>query len=189
MKITETLYVKSGEEWRNWLSEHHQNKKEIWLIFYKKAIEKSSISYNDSVEEAICFGWIDGIKKRKDNEKFTHRFTPRNEKSVWSIVNKRIAEKMINKGRMTDVGLTKIEAAKSSGRWFDAYGQKTKPNIPADLKEALLKNKKACKNWTKFGNSYQNRYIRLVTRAKTEETRKKQIDKIVRLAEQNTKEM
>ena len=94
---------------------------------------------------------------------------------------------MMNASRMTEAGLTKIEAAKSSGRWFDAYGQKTKPDIPPDLKEALLKNKKAEENFTKFANMHQNRYIRLVTRAKTEETRKKRIEEIVKRAEQNKK--
>ncbi len=187
MEITETLYVKTREEWRNWLAKHHKTKKEIWFIFCKKATGKPCIPYDDSVEEAICFGWIDGIRKKLDDERYAHRFTPRNEHSVWSIVNKKRAEKMMNEGRMTEAGLTKIEVAKKTGVWSDAYGQKTEPIVPSDLKAALLKNKKAWENWTKFANSYQNRYIRLVLRAKTEETRKKKINEIVKLAEQNRK--
>ena len=171
------------------MEKHHDNKKEIWLIFYKKQTGKQSISYDDVVEEAICFGWIDGIRKKIDDERFAHRFTPRKINSIWSDINKKRAEKMIKAGKMIEAGLTKIEAAKKNGKWFATYGSKKKLDIPPDLKDALIKNNKAMDNFNKFANTYRNVYIRWFNRAKTEKTRKNRIDMIIKLAEQNEKEM
>ena len=93
MDIGETLLVTSRQEWRNWLRQHHANHKEIWLIYYKKSSGKSGISYEESVEEALCFGWIDGRRKGIDDLSYMIRFTPRKPHSIWSSVNvKRVGE-------------------------------------------------------------------------------------------------
>jgi uncharacterized protein YdeI (YjbR/CyaY-like superfamily) len=105
MDIGETLLVTSRQEWRNWLSQHHADHKEIWLIYYKKSSGKSGISYEESVEEALCFGWIDGAFKGIDEETYAGRFTPRRAKSPWSASNRARVARLLQEGRMTDAGL------------------------------------------------------------------------------------
>ena len=104
MEIGETIYVTTRDEFRDWLTKNHQTKKEIWLIQYKKATKKPSINYVEAVEEAICFGWIDGLEKGMDAERYALRFSPRRPKSNWTNTNKERARKMIAQGRMTKAG-------------------------------------------------------------------------------------
>ena len=104
MQIGETIYVTTGDEFRNWLLKNHQTKKEIWLIQYKKATKKPSLNYVEAVEEAICFGWIDNTEKSMDAERYALRFSPRRPKSNWTNTNKERARKMIAEGRMTPAG-------------------------------------------------------------------------------------
>lgn len=104
MEIGETLYVTTREGFRDWLLKNHKTKKEIWLIQYKKAAKKPSIDYVQAVEEAICFGWIDGFEKGLDAERYVTRFTLRRPKSNWTGTNKERARKMIAEGKMTDAG-------------------------------------------------------------------------------------
>jgi uncharacterized protein YdeI (YjbR/CyaY-like superfamily) len=107
-----TIYVKNREQWRSWLQEHHGSEKEIWLILYKKNSGKPSLPYEDVVEEAVSFGWIDGKVKRIDDEKYMRRYSPRTAKSAWSESNIAWAEKMIAQGRMTPSGLQAYQAVK-----------------------------------------------------------------------------
>ena len=104
MEIGETIYVTTSDEFRKWLLQNHQTKKEIWLIQYKKATKKPSINYVEAVEEALCFGWIDGLEKGMDAERYALRFSPRRPKSNWTNTNKERARKMIAEGRMTQAG-------------------------------------------------------------------------------------
>lgn len=104
MEIGETLYVTTREELRDWLVKNHKNKKEIWLIQYKKAAKKPSINYVEAVEEAICFGWIDSLEKSMDSERYAIRFSPRRPKSNWTNTNKDRARRMIAEGKMTKAG-------------------------------------------------------------------------------------
>lgn len=110
MEIGETLYVTDRDGFRKWLIEHHQKKKEIWLVQYKKAAKKPSIKYVDAVEEALCFGWIDNIEKSIDAERYALRFSPRRQKSNWTNTNKDRARKMIAEGRMTPAGRATLPA-------------------------------------------------------------------------------
>ena len=105
MQITETLYVTNRDEWRKWLSENYATKKELWLISYSKDSGKPSILYLHAVEEALCFGWIDGIAKKIDSKRLAQRFTPRRPKSNWTELNKERAKRLIQNGKMTDAGL------------------------------------------------------------------------------------
>ena len=104
MEIGETIYVTTSDEFRKWLIQNHQTKKEIWLIQYKKATKKPSINYVEAVEEALCFGWIDGLEKGMDAERYALRFSPRRPKSNWTNTNKDRARRMIAEGRMTQSG-------------------------------------------------------------------------------------
>ena len=105
MEIGETLLVKSRQEWRNWLIEHHQDRKEIWLVYYKKTSGKTGISYDDAVEEALCFGWIDGAIKGIDVETYAGRFTPRRPRSPWSASNRARLARLLQAGQVTEAGL------------------------------------------------------------------------------------
>ena len=104
MEIGETIYVTTSDEFRKWLLQNHQTKKEIWLIQYKKATKKPSLNYVEAVEEALCFGWIDGLEKSMDAERYALRFSPRRPKSNWTNTNKDRARRMIAEGRMTQAG-------------------------------------------------------------------------------------
>src|SRR5438105_1352275 len=111
MDVRKTLYVTSREEWRAWLTKHYQTEAEVWLIYYKKHTGQPRISYHQAVEEALCFGWIDSIVKRIDDDKFAQKFTPRRDGTTWSALNRRRLRQLIREGRMTEAGLAKIDIA------------------------------------------------------------------------------
>jgi len=110
MEVGETLLVTTREEWRKWLAQHHHEYKEIWLIYFKKTSGKTGISYEESVEEALCFGWIDGTNKGIDQETYAGRFTPRRLKSHWSDSNRERVARLLREGRMTEAGLAALPA-------------------------------------------------------------------------------
>src|SRR5690349_15697516 len=106
-----TLHITSRDEWRAWLKNHHASESEIWLIYYKRNSGQPRIRYEHAVEEALCYGWIDSLVKRIDDEKFAQKFTPRRNCTKWSVLNKRRMRKLIKEGRMTRIGLAKIDVA------------------------------------------------------------------------------
>lgn len=110
MEVGETLLVTTREEWHAWLAKHHHEYKEIWLVYYKKTSGKKGISYDESVEEALCFGWIDGAIKGIDQETYAGRFTPRRTKSHWSVSNRERVARLLRDGRMTEAGLAVLPA-------------------------------------------------------------------------------
>ena len=187
IELANALFFKNRDEWHNWLEKNHRAINEIWLIHYKKSSGKKGLNHFDAVEEAICFGWIDGKLKKIDEERFILRYSPRKSKSVWSKINKENAEKMISLGKMTKAGFDKIEEAKKQGFWDNAYTNLVKERLPSDLKNALIVNKKAWNNFQQFANSYRNMYIGWVKNAKTEETRKKRISEVVKNSLENKK--
>ena len=187
VRIDKQLHITSRADWRAWLKENHAAEKEIWLIHYKKHTGKPGIPYEDAAEEALCFGWIDGMMRRIDEEKYALRYSPRKSGSIWSETNKKRAERMIEQGRMTDAGLAKIKEAKKNGEWHKATLREDTTNIPLDLKKALEANEKARHNFESLAPSYKKQFIWWITSAKIHETRKRRIQKIVRLAEENKK--
>ena len=104
MEIGQTLYVTNRDDFRKWLEENHKSKKEIWLIHYKKAAKKPSINYVEAVEEALCFGWVDGLQKGMDTERYVLRFSPRRPQSNWTETNRERARRLIAEGKMTEAG-------------------------------------------------------------------------------------
>src|SRR5579859_3515115 len=110
MEIGETLLVTTQQEWREWLEQHYAERKEIWLVYYKKGSGKRGIAYEEAVEEALCFGWIDGAIKGIDEETYAGRFTPRRVKSPWSASNRTRVVRLLEEGRMTGAGLAVLPA-------------------------------------------------------------------------------
>ena len=105
-----TLHVRTRNDWRSWLSEHHDTESEVWLIIYKKNSGQTSVTYEEAVEEALCYGWIDGLTRSRDEVSYIQRYTPRRLRSNWSESNKRRVRKLIAEGQMTEAGLAKIPA-------------------------------------------------------------------------------
>ncbi|HLB27783.1 MAG TPA: YdeI/OmpD-associated family protein [Dehalococcoidales bacterium] len=179
MEIQNALYFPTRREWRKWLEKNHAKETEAWVLRYKKDSGKSSVTYEEALEEALCYGWIDGRMRGVDSEKSAVRFSPRKAKSRWSKVNKDKAEKMIAQGKMTAAGMTKIEDARESGAWASAYVLKEAQEIPADLQKALQQNKEIWSNFQKFPPSRRNGYIYWLDDAKTPATRQKRIAEII----------
>jgi uncharacterized protein YdeI (YjbR/CyaY-like superfamily) len=181
------LYVVDKDQWRKWLSRHHAVEAGIWLIFYKKGTSKPTIAYEDAIEEALCFGWIDSIIKKIDEEKYVRKFTPRKDDSKWSALNKKRAGKMMKLGRMAPAGLAKIEAAKKTGVW----NQDARPQIPADVPsefaKALAHSKKAKENFEKLAPTYRRHYIGWIAAAKRPETQKARIAESIALLKKGEK--
>ena len=168
------LYFRSRHAWRSWLGCNHAKAKEVWLLFYKKHTQKPCVAYTEAVEEALCFGWIDTKVLGIDGEKFKQKYTPRNPKSVWSLLNKK------REGRMTKFGMRKINAAKKTGRWASAYTLRTRVVLSPDLRKALKENERAWRMFKHFAPGYRNHYISWVKEAKSKETRARRIAEVVK---------
>jgi len=181
------LYVTSRNNWRAWLEENHGLEKEVWLIFYKKRSGKPSTSYEDSVEEALCFGWIDSIVKRIDDEKYARKSTPRKPSSRWSESNKKRVNRMIKEGRMTGAGLALIKLAQDTGRWSKRPPVNKRFSVPKYIRDALELNDKASRNFDNLAPSYKRQYVGWVDSAKKEETRRRRLAEAIRLLERNEK--
>lgn len=181
------LYVKTKTEWRKWLQKNHDKVEEEWLIFYKKGTGKPSIDYEVAVEEALCFGWIDSLVKRIDEEKYARKFTPRKDKSVWSESNKKRVKKVIKEGRMTEYGLKKIKAAKKSGKWYEDDQPNYSFTMHPLFSEALKKNNKAKKIFEKLSPSQRKHFIGWIAAAKKQETVEKRIEKSIKTLKQGKK--
>jgi uncharacterized protein YdeI (YjbR/CyaY-like superfamily) len=181
------LFFKDRTEWRQWLEQNHGTSTGVWLIHYKKKSQKKSVTHVEAVDEALCFGWIDSILKKIDEDSFILKFSPRKSKSVWSKINKDKAEQLIAQGKMTPAGLEKIKEAQQHGLWDVAYTNKVKERLPTDLKQELIKNRAAWKHFQAFANSYRNMYIGWVKNTKNSDTRKRRIDEVVKRSELNKK--
>lgn len=186
MQITNPKYFKNRNELRKWLEKNHNKQKEVWVLFYKVHTKKKSLRYAEAVEEALCFGWIDGIVKRIDDEKHAQRYTPRKPRSYWSNVNKERVKRMIEEGKMTDAGLAKIKDAKKSGWWQNAYTTTRRDyEISEEMKKVLMSDKVAWINFQNFGKGAQNTYIFWVNYAQRQETKKKRILFVLERAKKN----
>ena len=152
MEIGKTLHAKNREEWRKWLEKNHEKEKEIWLVFPRKSSGKERIPYKDCVEEALCYGWIDGILKNIDEEKYCQRFSPRRSNSQLSELNKEHVRRMIKLGKMTPAGLKAIAHA------YDIKKDEKEAKklvIPEDILQTIKSNKEAWKNFQKFSIGYK----------------------------------
>jgi len=185
-KKVETFYPKSRQEWRDWLQENYAIKQSIWLIYYKKKSNAPTVLYNDAVDEALCFGWIDSKQMPLDEEKFMQFFSRRKPKSVWSRINKEKIEKLISQGLMTEAGFKTVEIAKENGSWTildDAEAL----IIPEDLEVEFQKTPTAKDYFLGLSRSDKRNILQWLVLAKRPETRKNRITEIVELASQKLK--
>lgn len=174
------IYLKNPSGWRNWLQKNHLSEKGIWLIYFKKHTGKASIPYNDAVEEALCFGWIDSIVKRLDDERYMQKFTPRNPKSKWSPSNKKRIEKLIGLGKMTDFGMRLVAIAKRNGKWDEETDAQKDFAFSEELRKFLKSNKKAFPRFTALPPSHQKQYTQWVMSAKKAETQIRRMEKMIK---------
>jgi uncharacterized protein YdeI (YjbR/CyaY-like superfamily) len=136
----EELLVPDAAAWRAWLEEHHKTSPGVWLVLHKKGGTVTKLDYPAALDEALCFGWIDGQLRRRDGESSFQRMTPRRPRSVWSARNVGHIARLEEAGKMTDAGRAAVEAAKADGRWDAAYGGQADLEIPADLAAAIAVN-------------------------------------------------
>jgi uncharacterized protein YdeI (YjbR/CyaY-like superfamily) len=180
----EMYYAKDKAAWRKWLEKKRKKQKAVWLIYYKPISGKTRVSYNDAVDEAICFGWIDSKPNKLDELRSIQFFAPRNPKSNWSKVNKERVTRLIKERRMTAHGLAVIEEAKKNGAW-DALNEVEEMIVPNDLLKALKKSKKAYDYFMAFPKSSKKNILEWIHNAKQEETRDNRIAETVKLAEED----
>ncbi len=176
--------------WSTWLSEN-QDAREVWVIYWKKGSGKPSINWQEAVVEALCWGWIDGVRKSVDEARFKQRFTPRRAGSAWSAINCAHAERLILEGRMQEPGLAAINVAKANGRWAAAYaGGMGKAEIPADFLAALQAGPEAArKAWEELDSKNRYAIYYRVTTAKKPETRARKVTEYVDLLARGEKLM
>jgi uncharacterized protein YdeI (YjbR/CyaY-like superfamily) len=170
------IYVSNRADWRSWLAENHDKENAgIWLVFFKGPTGKPSVGYEEAVEEALCFGWIDSLVKSIDKEKYCIKFAPRKSNSKWSESNKRRVEKVIKEGRMTEFGLAKVDVAKRSGNWEKMPHPPITTDLPSEMWEALARDRKAWEFFEKLAPTYRKQFIGWVVSAKREETKAKRL--------------
>jgi uncharacterized protein YdeI (YjbR/CyaY-like superfamily) len=181
------LYAASRKEWREWLDRNHALSDGVWLMFYKKPSGKISVSYTDAVEEALCFGWIDGKIKRINDDYYIQWFTPRRRGSRWSKLNVKRFQELMGKGLVKPSGLKAYEEALNNPALVYDNRPLEIPDIPEDLLNELKNNSLALENFMNFPDSSRRMYIYWLNDAKREDTRHKRILKIAERAEKNIK--
>ena len=187
VSVGQQLHFVNRDEWRAWLEVNHAIARELWLVIYKKHTGRAGMSYEQAVEEALCFGWIDGVMKRLDDEKYALRFSPRKSGSIWSQSNKRRVTKLIKEGRMTEAGLARVKEAKANGEWRKAAQREDTAQIPDDLDRALSANSQARRNFDRLAPSHRRQYLYWITSAKTDKTRQRRIQAAISLLAENQK--
>jgi uncharacterized protein YdeI (YjbR/CyaY-like superfamily) len=180
----EEILCKTRADWRKWLINNHLESKGIWLIFYKKSSGMPALSYDEAVEEALCFGWIDSKPGTVDAQKSKQYYSPRNPKSNWSALNKTRIEKLINADLMYEQGMKMVELAKQTGTW-DALNDVENLVIPNDLQQALEAIPNALSFFTAFPKSTKRGILEWIQNAKTDQTRTKRIQETASLAAEN----
>ncbi|HMG89709.1 MAG TPA: YdeI/OmpD-associated family protein [Chryseolinea sp.] len=180
------IHAKTRAQWRRWLEKNHKSEKGVWLIIFHKSSEVKSVYYAEAVEEALCFGWIDSVKHKRDDESAYQFFGQRKPKSMWSESNRTRVEKLIKEKKMMPAGQEMIDLAKQTGTW-EALTTIDKMAIPEDLQKMFNKNKTAFKHFQTFSPSSKKIILLWILNAKKDETRKKRIEETVRLAAKNIK--
>lgn len=175
------LHFENRSEWRSWLKKNHAKMAEVWFTHYKAATGKASVRYEEAVEEALCFGWVDGKKKSIDSERYAYRYTPRGPKSTWSVLNIQRAQRLITENKMTEAGLKAFSGHEK---------RKTIPLptlLPKNLQQCFESNETAWKNFERFPAGYKKLCIGWVAIARKEETQKRRLDSLIQHSAKNTR--
>ena len=180
----ERVEVTSRKQWRAWLEENHLQPESVWLVTYKKHCAERHVAYDDVVEEALCFGWIDSLPRKLDEDRTMLLLAPRKAKSPWSRLNKRRVAHLTRAGEMKDPGLAKVAEAKSDGSW-SIYDEIDEMVVPEDLAQALAGNPQAKRHFDAFPPSAIKGILWWIKSARRAETRRRRIDETVRLAAKN----
>ena len=183
MKTTDTIHMLRLEDWRFWLQQHHQTSPGVWLMFFKKNTGQPCITYDDALDEALCYGWIDSIIKKIDDERYVSKLTPRTNLGKWSTANKRRVLRLIAQSRMQAEGLTKIEDINVLAE----QPARTRPaimDLPHELEQAIQANASAWEYWQTLPSSHRREYIWWLTSAKRPETVARRMREALALLEQ-----
>lgn len=189
MKSTDlpTLPFAGKKKWADWLAKQHAKSAGLWLKLAKKDAGIPSVTYEEALDVALCYGWIDGQKKGFDDQYWLQKFTPRGAKSIWSKINTEKAERLIASGEMKSAGLKAIEAAKADGRWDAAYASQKNISIPDDFQAALDANKKAKEAFQSLKSAERYSFLFRLHHVKKAETRSKKIEQFVAMLERGEK--
>jgi uncharacterized protein YdeI (YjbR/CyaY-like superfamily) len=190
MKAMKRFAATDRSTWRSWLAANYASEREVWVVFQKKHTGQICLSYEDSVEEALCFGWIDSTVRRLDDDSYARKFTPRIDNANWSESNKRRVAKCIKDGRMTAIGLAKVAYANPENYQAPAKlsANPAKPiavAIPSFLSKALRADATVWKNFNSLPPSHQCSYIGWITQAKREETQERRLNEAIRMLAEN----
>ncbi len=189
----EYIYFNKRESFRSWLEKNHNESFGIWMIFYRKQKNIECIKYNEALEEALCFGWIDSIIKKVDDDQYVRKFTPRTNISKWSDLNKKVVLSLIEKGKMTEAGLKKIDIYLKTGRvdWESRDLKKDREqkefHVPDFILRAFAENEPALTNFNNLAQTYKRHYILWITNAKREETIINRLKESIELLKENRK--
>ncbi len=176
------LIVADADEWRSWLSAHHDASQGVWLVLAKKGtLDPTTLSYDEALDEAICFGWIDGQLARRDDATFRRRFTPRRARSAWSRRNVTIVERLIASGRMHEAGSDQVRLAQQDGRWQSAYAGQASIEVPDDLAAALSANPRAREMFEVLSSANRYSILYRIDNAKRPDTRARRIAQFVEM--------
>jgi uncharacterized protein YdeI (YjbR/CyaY-like superfamily) len=178
-----TLPFESKKKWADWLAKQHDKSTGVWLKMSKKGTGIPSVTYEEALDVALCYGWIDGQKKGFDDQFWLQKFTPRGAKSIWSKINTEKVERLIASGEMKSAGLKAIGAAKQDGRWEAAYESQKNISVPEDFQSALDKNKKAKAFFATLSGANRYAFLFRIQTAKKAETREKRIRQFVEMLE------
>ena len=173
------LSFESAKEWERWLRAHHQDSPGVWLKLAKKGSGVASVTRPETVDIALCYGWIDGQGKSLDGTFWLQRFTPRRRRSVWSKINREKAEALIAAERMQPAGLREVERAKDDGRWDAAYDAPSAATVPEDLRRALDRHPAAAEFFATLDSRNRYAILHRIQTAKKPETRARRIEKFV----------
>jgi len=178
---------KSQKEWHRWLDNNHSKLNGVWLRFFKKDSGVKSVNYAEAVDEALCYGWIDGHSKKFDTDSWIQKYTPRRTRSIWSKRNIENILRLKKEGRMKPTGIKAAEEAKTDGRWEKAYDSPAKMKVPEDFLKALSKNKKALAFFNSLNKTNMFAITWRLQTAKKTETRKKRMKAILEMLSKEEK--
>jgi uncharacterized protein YdeI (YjbR/CyaY-like superfamily) len=179
MRPLQIIGFDSSDKWERWLAQHHASVEGIWLRIFKKDSGEKTVSYDEALDEALCYGWIDGQKKTYDARSWLQKFTPRRSKSIWSKRNREHVARLVKSKKMQPAGLKEVESAKKDGRWDAAYDSPSNADAPKDFLAELARNKKAKAFFETLNKTNRYAIVWRLQTAKKPETRARRLKEIL----------